>query len=99
MSDRNPHFNARGEFQSDKYPTALADTVPLALHDRMAQDLLYIYAQRRKSKDFAFSVAVMERLLDFGYKPDVDPSTIFSDQAEFRQIREMLIKAGWKPPS
>jgi hypothetical protein len=39
-----------GEFQSDKYPTCPAGKVPLSTKDPLAQDLLWIYAQRRRAQ-------------------------------------------------
>ena len=38
------HINEKGEFQSDKYPTCPPGKVPLSVKDKMAQDLLWIYA-------------------------------------------------------
>jgi hypothetical protein len=49
------HINADGEFQSDKYPTCPSGKVPLSVKDPMAQDLLWEYAQRRRSVDAEFS--------------------------------------------
>lgn len=49
------HINSAGEFQSDKYPTCPAGKVPLSTKDPMAQDLIAIYAQRRRPIDGAFS--------------------------------------------
>ena len=44
-----------GKFQSDKYPTCPPGKVPLSVEDPMAQDLLWEYAQRRRSVDAEFS--------------------------------------------
>lgn len=44
-----------GEFQSDKYPTTPRGKVPLSSKDATAQDLLWEYAQRRRSVDAEFS--------------------------------------------
>ncbi len=44
-----------GEFQSDKYPTTPRGKVPLSVKDKSAQDLLWEYAQRRRSVDAEFS--------------------------------------------
>lgn len=44
-----------GKFQSDKYPTCPPGKVPLSVEDPAAQDLLWQYAQRRRSVDHEFS--------------------------------------------
>lgn len=44
-----------GEFQSDKYPTTPRGLVPLKCSDPLAQDLLWVYAQRRRAIDPEFS--------------------------------------------
>ena len=58
-----------GEFQSDKYPTVPRGLVPLSVNDRMAQDLLWEYAQRRRSVDAEFSDDLESALLAVGYQP------------------------------
>ena len=54
MNER-PHINADGQFQSDKYPTCPPGKVPLSVKDPTAQDLLWQYAQRRRSVDAEFA--------------------------------------------
>jgi hypothetical protein len=63
------HINERGQFQSDMYPTCPADKVPLSVHDKTAQDLLWEYAQRRRVIDVEFADDLEHRLLDVGYLP------------------------------
>jgi len=63
------HINKDGKFQSDKYPTCPADKVPLSVNDVTAQDLLWEYAQRRRSVDAEFSADLENRLREVGYKP------------------------------
>lgn len=58
-----------GEFQSDKYPTTPRGKVPLSCKDPTAQDLLWEYAQRRRSVDAEFSVDLEEALRLAGYVP------------------------------
>jgi hypothetical protein len=58
-------------FQSDKYPTCPAGKVPLSVTDRTAQDLLWEYAQRRRSVDAEFSSDLELCLLAAGYKPPI----------------------------
>jgi len=60
-----------GEFQSDKYPTCPRGKVPLSVKDPTAQDLLWIYAQRRRSVDAEFSDDLETALVAGGYKPPV----------------------------
>lgn len=43
------------QFQSDKYPTCPPGKVPLSVEDTTAQDLLWVYAQRRREVDAEFS--------------------------------------------
>ena len=58
-----------GQFQSDKYPDCPRGLVPFKVTDRMAQDLLWEYANRRRSIDEAFAANLRRLLLDAGYKP------------------------------
>lgn len=58
-----------GEFQSDKYPTTPRGKVPLSVKDVTAQDLLWEYAQRRRSVDAEFSNDLETALLAAGYDP------------------------------
>ena len=56
-----------GEFQSDKYPTTPCGKVPLSVKDPTAQDLLWEYAQRRRSVDAEFSADLEVALRAAGY--------------------------------
>lgn len=58
-----------GRFQSDKYPTTPAGKVPLSVGDPTAQDLLWEYAQRRRSVDAEFSDDLEACLKAEGYVP------------------------------
>lgn len=58
-----------GEFQSDKYPTTPRGKVPLSCKDPTAQDLLWEYAQRRRSVDAEFSADLETALKLAGYVP------------------------------
>lgn len=58
-----------GEFQSDKYPTTPRGKVPLSVKDATAQDLLWKYAQRRRSVDAQFSDDLESALRTAGYAP------------------------------
>jgi len=57
-----------GKFQSDKYPTCPRGKVPLSIEDPMAQDLLWEYAQRRRSVDGEFSADLETALGIAGYE-------------------------------
>ena len=57
-----------GEFQSDKYPTCPRGKVPLSVKDTTAQDLLWEYAQRRRSVDAEFSADLEAALHAAGYE-------------------------------
>lgn len=63
------HFNDKGEFQSDKYPTCPPDKVPLSVNDPTAQDLLWQYAARRRAVDEGFANDLQGRLWNVGYCP------------------------------
>lgn len=65
---RHPHI-VDGEFQSDKYPTCPRGKVPLSVKDPTAQDLLWTYAQRRRSVDAEFSDDLEWALRSKGYEP------------------------------
>lgn len=58
------------EFQSDKHPGCPAGRVPLSVRDIMAQDLLWLYAERHRSIDAEFSDDLQTALRLVGYKPD-----------------------------
>lgn len=61
------HIDKNGQFQSDKYPTCPAGTVPLSVKDASAQDLLWQYAQRRRVVDAEFSADLEAALRAAGY--------------------------------
>ncbi len=63
------HLNDDGKFQSDKYPTCPAGKVPLSVCDKTAQDLLWEYAQRRRSVDAQFSDDLESALCSAGHSP------------------------------
>lgn len=56
-----------GMFQSDKYPSCPPGKVPLSTNDGSAQDLLWEYAQRRRSVDAEFSEDLETALRSAGY--------------------------------
>lgn len=58
-----------GEFQSDKYPTTPRGKVPLSVKDPTAQDLLWLYADRRAAVDQEFADDLRQALTDAGYVP------------------------------
>ncbi len=58
-----------GVWRSDKYPTCPPGKVPLSVKDPMAQDLLFEYAQRRRSVDAEFSDDLEMALRLAGYNP------------------------------
>jgi hypothetical protein len=58
-----------GRFQSDKYPTCPPGKVPLSVEDPSAQDLLWEYAQRRRSVDAEFADDLETALRAAGFEP------------------------------
>lgn len=64
----HPHL-INGDFQSDKYPLCPRGKVPLSVKDVTAQDLLWEYAQRRRSVDAEFAADLELALRNAGYKP------------------------------
>jgi len=58
-----------GKFQSDKYPACPPGKVPLSVEDKTAQDLLWVYAQRRRKVDAEFSTDLEAALRAAGYEP------------------------------
>ena len=56
-----------GEFQSDKYPDCPRGLIPFKAKDKMAQDLLWEYADRRRSVDPEFADDLQEVLRLNGY--------------------------------
>jgi hypothetical protein len=67
------HIDANGQFQSDKYPTCPPGKVPMSVKDPTAQDLLWIYAQRRRGVDAEFSSDLETCLVKAGFEGDVPP--------------------------
>lgn len=63
-----------GEFQSDKYPDCPRGLVPFKVKDRMAQDLLWEYANRRGLIDIGFAQDLQQLLRNAGYDPGLDPT-------------------------
>jgi len=63
-----------GHFKSDKYSWCPVDFVPLKLTDKMAQPVLWEYAQQRKSIDLAFAKDLETALVNAGFEP---PSNYF----------------------
>lgn len=61
-------------FASAKYPTCPAGKVPLSVKDPTAQDLLWIYAQRRRTVDGEFSGDLETALRNAGFVPPLLPS-------------------------
>ncbi len=61
------HINPAGQFQSDRYPTCPPGKVPLSVKDPTAQDLLWMYAQRRRVVDAEFSADLETALAAAGF--------------------------------
>ena len=76
-----------GQFQSDKYPECPPGKVPLSVTDKMAQDLLWEYAQRRKEIDEEFSNDLEDALYREGYDPE-SQETIQSMKKELQDFRD-----------
>jgi len=58
-----------GEWQSDRYPTAPRDTLPINLKDPRFQDLAWEYAERWREEDPAFTEELQAHLKSKGYSP------------------------------
>jgi len=69
-----------GEFQSDKYPTTPRGKVPLSVKDKTAQDLLWMYAQRRREVDAEFSDDLEAALKNAGFKPPTTDGTMHESE-------------------
>lgn len=69
---RGDHINgATGRFESDKYPWCEPGFVPFKITDKMAQDLLWQYADRRRSIDPDFADDLQHCLRNEGFLPAV----------------------------
>lgn len=95
-----------GEFQSDKYPTTPRGKVPLSVKDVTAQDLLWAYAQRRRSVDAEFANDLETALDRAGYKSgpsiagvvmiETDHATHLIPRSEIRRVSvQRVITTGW----
>jgi hypothetical protein len=63
------HIDKDGKFQSDKFPWCQAGFVPLKTTDKLAQDLLWEYAERKRVKDAEFSKDLQCVLIADGFQP------------------------------
>lgn len=70
-----------GQFQSDKYPTCPPGKVPLSIKDPTAQDLLWTYAQRRRSVDAEFSADLETALVAAGFQPPA-PMRLWNNETD-----------------
>ena len=77
-----------GEFQSDKYPSCPRGKVPLSVKDKTAQDLLWEYAERRRSVDAEFSEDLETALTAAGYVPEPKRDVKQETYAEVRALIE-----------
>ncbi len=75
-----------GEFQSDKYPSCPPGKVPLSVKDPMAQDLLWEYAQRRRSVDAEFSADLETALRSAGYEPPTSAAHLIGKAEELLKV-------------
>ncbi len=78
-----------GEFQSDKYPTTPRGKVPLSIKDTTAQQLLWEYAQRRRSVDAEFSTDLEEALRLAGFDGKNAVTVEFMDKSAKAAIRAL----------
>lgn len=85
------HINEDGQFQSDKYPTCPAGKVPLSVKDKGAQDLLWLYAQRRRPIDAEFSADLETSLKNAGFKPHCESC---SDEIQDGRLCERCVEMG-----
>lgn len=88
------HLDAEGRFQSDKYPTTPPDCVPLKVTDATARDLLWTYAQRRRSVDAEFSADLEARLLATGPDPGAVPLGDLAPTALWAAVNAKRIDLG-----
>lgn len=58
-----------GKWQSDRYPTAPPDTVPMLLTDPRWQDLIWEYAERWRKDDPEFTDELQAHLIRHGFRP------------------------------
>lgn len=87
-----------GQFKSDKYAWSPPGFVPLKVTDPMAQDLLWEYAQRRRTVDAEFADDLETALRGAGYKPYIEPPLTAAllgwlnmvSQAKYRQLQRHM---------
>jgi len=98
LKPARPHL-IDGEFQSDKYPTTPRGKVPLSCKDKTAQDLLWIYAQRRRQVDAEFADDLEEALRIAGYERGAGPDDLTREverrreaEAEIGRLRRLLLQ-------
>lgn len=86
----HPHL-IDGEFQSDKYPTCPRGKVPLSVKDKTAQDLLWVYAQRRRAVDAEFAHDLEIALRAAGFEPREQRTS--EAQSKPRDAIECIVRA------
>jgi hypothetical protein len=84
------HINKDGLFQSDKYPTCPPGKVPLSVKDETAQDLLWEYAQRRRSVDAEFSEDLEQVLRAAGFDPVRPLDEMISVNTVITKLRDFV---------
>lgn len=80
-----------GEFQSDKYPTCPRGKVPLSTKDPNAHDLLWIYAQRRRSVDVEFAADLETALRLHGFTPPSPDMTLYVKAVKLEKRRTFTV--------
>lgn len=79
-----------GQFQSDKYPETPRGLVPLKPTDPTAQDLLWLYAQRRRVVDAEFADDLEQVLRSAGYSPPEPQFILLPEDPDDDLDMEML---------
>lgn len=79
-----------GKFQSDKYDWSKPGFVPLKVSDKMAQPVLWEYAQSRRAVDAEFADDLEQALRAEGFVPSNHEELATKAALKYREVLEQI---------
>jgi hypothetical protein len=84
-----------GQFKSDKYAWCPPGFLALKLTDRSAQDLIWEYAQRHRSRDSDLSDDLEFALVDVGFVPPLEDELARALAQKVEKTCRRVVRALW----